>query len=733
MKVLWLVNITLAPAARALGLPTPVGGGWLDGMLGQLHGRMELVVVSVNAAVGPQARRVEADGVVFRVLPQGEPGDFAALLAEERPDLVQLWGTEYPGASALLAAAGPARTLVTIQGLMGPCAAHLLDGVPAAYCGSTAAQRLVDRVVPGGLLDKQQAWFNAQAKREAALLAKAAHVSGRTPWDRAQLARLAPGADYSACGEILRPGFYTARWPGAPAKPVVFLSQGNYPLKGMHRLIQALPPVLRRYPDLVVRVAGWPPLDKGPLLRPVIRWMFPYQRYLQDLARRLGVAHAIQYTGPLDEAGMLREMRAASLFVLCSSIENSPNSLGEAMLLGMPCVAADTGGVPGMATHEKEALLYPPADPSALSAALLRLLDDPDYAAGLGRAARARALVTHDPAQNARRMESIYHALIQANSAETAPLVTVLVTTYNQERYIRRALDSVLAQRTDFPFEVLVSEDAGTDGTRDILREYAARDSRVRLRLREENVGISRNWYEGLCAARGEYVCTLEGDDWWLREDKLQKQVDFLRAHPDCAAVSHRIQEIDDEGRLYRCLPDDPRILGREVTVEQFLQGITFSCTACMTRNLFRVPDPAREAYVTANRSIADFALCLLYLSAGRVFVLNEALAAYRVAGTDANHQNYNATTTAVQKYRDLLQVVRASETYFHGRYDFTRFLCAGTFYPFCDRLRLGGAGAFLREMGRLPVKAKLAFPFYFLGKCAVLAVRRLTGRGGAA
>ena len=125
----------------------------------------------------------------------------------------------------------------------------------------------------------------------------------------AQLARLAPGADYSACGEILRPGFYTAHWPGAPAKPVVFLSQGNYPLKGMHRLIQALPPVLRRYPDLVVRVAGWPPLDKGPLLRPVIRWMFPYQRYLQDLARRLGVAHAIQYTGPLDEAGMLREMR----------------------------------------------------------------------------------------------------------------------------------------------------------------------------------------------------------------------------------------------------------------------------------------------------------------------------------------------------------------------------------------------------------------------------------------
>ena len=95
---------------------------------------------------------------------------------------------------------------------------------------------------------------------------------------------------------------------------------------------------------------------------------------------------------------------------------------------------------------------------------------------------------------------------------EHTPLVTVLVTTYNQEKYIAQALDSVLAQKTDFPFEIYVSEDCGTDGTRDILKEYACRYPQIiRLNLREKNVGISRNWYEGLCAARGDYVCTLEG------------------------------------------------------------------------------------------------------------------------------------------------------------------------------------------------------------------------------
>ena len=135
---------------------------------------------------------------------------------------------------------------------------------------------------------------------------------------------------------------------------------------------------------------------------------------------------------------------------------------------------------------------------------------------------------------------------------EHTPLVTVLVTTYNQEKYIAQALDSVLAQKTDFPFEIYVSEDCGTDGTRDILKEYARRYPQIiRLNLREKNVGISRNWYEGLCAARGDYVCTLEGDDWWLDDHKLQKQVDFLRSHPDYAAVSHTILQTDDAGNTY--------------------------------------------------------------------------------------------------------------------------------------------------------------------------------------
>ena len=314
---------------------------------------------------------------------------------------------------------------------------------------------------------------------------------------------------------------------------------------------------------------------------------------------------------------------------------------------------------------------------------------------------------------------------------EQTPLVTVLVTTYNQEKYIAQALDSVLAQKTDFPFEIYVSEDCGTDGTRTILQDYArSYPDMIRLNLRDKNVGISRNWYEGLCAARGEYVCTLEGDDWWLDDCKLQKQMNFLREHPDYVAVSHTIRLTDDAGNIYGCEPHDPRILGHDATPQLFLQGVTFSCTACLVKNLFRTPDAARERCVTANRSIADFALCMLFLDAGKVFVMDEPLSAYRVAGTDAAHQNYNATRSEVQKYCDFLSAVAACEEYFGDRYSFDTCRMAGTFFPYWDRIHDGGLKEFRAAMKQhLPASTRCRWPVYFTVRSAGLAVAALKRR----
>ena len=430
MKVLWLVSLTLPAAALACGLPaTQVGGGWLTGQLRALQaapGKPELTVGSVEAHLD-RPRAGCADGVAYAVLPGGSMADFTAFLRADPPDLVHIWGTEYAAAQAMQQAATALGipTLVGVQGVMRDCAAHLCDGVPGRYLTSCWAQRLIDRAVPGALLDQSQARFDALAQSEAAVLAGAAHVTGRTGFDRRAVAELAPHARYWPCNETLRPAFYGGvRWQkhDFSTAPTLLLPQGNYPLKNLHTALRALPTVLQRWPEATLCVAGWPPLDKGPLLRPVIDWMFPYQRYCKALAAQLGVSEHLRYTGPLQAEAMRQAYLDADVFLLPSFSENSPNSLGEAMLLGAPCVASKVGGIPDLLDSGVEGLLYHPAgDADALATALCAVLSAPDHGAALGAAAHARAARTHDPVANAATLVGIYRGILHEHGHGEVP------------------------------------------------------------------------------------------------------------------------------------------------------------------------------------------------------------------------------------------------------------------------------------------------------------------------
>ena len=165
-------------------------------------------------------------------------------------------------------------------------------------------------------------------------------------------------------------------------------------------------------------VAGWPPPRKGALLQPVMNWLAEYPGYLDQLARRLGVADRIRYTGVLNAEAMKTCFLQSSVFLLPSSLENSPNSLGEAMLLGMPCAAANVGGVPSMMEDKKEGLLFDPARPDQMTQAVLALLDDPAGAEAMGKAARARAMADHDPRAIAAAQMALYNQLCGAKEAK---------------------------------------------------------------------------------------------------------------------------------------------------------------------------------------------------------------------------------------------------------------------------------------------------------------------------
>ena len=207
--------------------------------------------------------------------------------------------------------------------------------------------------------------------------------------------------------------------------------------------------------------------------------------------------------------------------------------------------------------------------------------------------------------------------------------LSVSIVTFQERDYVRQALESVLAQRTDFAFEIVVGDDASSDGTGEVLREIAAREpGRVRLILHERNLGDFglSNFMSTVDACRGEYVAFLDGDDYWTDPDKLQRQVDFLDAHPGCALCAHRVVHVGDDGT--RELSVMPRggagVHGVDrLLLENFAPKVS---TVARRSAIAGVP----EWFRTTNVASADWLFNVLLGRSGEIGYLQEAMAVHR-------------------------------------------------------------------------------------------------------
>jgi glycosyltransferase involved in cell wall biosynthesis len=211
-----------------------------------------------------------------------------------------------------------------------------------------------------------------------------------------------------------------------------------------------------------------------------------------------------------------------------------------------------------------------------------------------------------------------------------AVAVSVLVVTYNHERFVRQALDGALAQRLPHPFEILVSEDCSTDGTRAIVQEYAeSHPHLIRLLLSEQNLRSNEVVARGLRAARGRYVALLDGDDYWTSDDKLRAQVTFLDARPSLTICFHNVQVVDDRsqstGRLWNS-PGQPEVSG----IHELLRGNFIATSSVVYRRAAVAEVPA---WYGGFFPVTDWPLHVLYAREGRIGYLDRTLGAYRLHG----------------------------------------------------------------------------------------------------
>lgn len=210
-------------------------------------------------------------------------------------------------------------------------------------------------------------------------------------------------------------------------------------------------------------------------------------------------------------------------------------------------------------------------------------------------------------------------------------MLSIIVPTYNHENYIIEALESIKKQKTKYKFEVLVGEDASTDNTRQVIKQYEKNNPgflTVFYRKRNMSNCLVQNSLDLRYRAKGKYIITLEGDDFWIDDKKIEKQVDYLEKNPDVIAVAHKCVVVGKDS-----LPNGeeyPQCKNEEYTIKDFINGILpGQLTTIMMRNYIK-DKLCDYSILEKGLNPGDTLLAYMLINSGKVFCMNEVMTAYR-------------------------------------------------------------------------------------------------------
>jgi len=361
MRILWLCNIVLPELSSTFGFKEQNEGGWLTGAWNELK-RENGVELAICVPIRNSSRSKDGIGNGFKYYSfitisnesdttvDDQIARFREILQEFRPDVIHIWGTEFEHSYSMAKASCEVGVLdnvvVNIQGLISECAKVFTTGIDKEKLNIYGINTQLDSYIK-------------RAKYEDLIIALVKNVIGRTEWDKDCLLKKNPNINYFYCGEILRDAFYKApKWDIEKCeKHTVFVSQAGYPIKGFHMILDELKALCEKYSDFKIKIAG-PNLevfDEG------------YPKFIVDRINELNLMDNIEFLGELTTNQMIANYQEANAFLSPSLIENSSNSICEAMIIGTPIISSCVGGIPSIVTHGVDGYLYPLSDAKMMS------------------------------------------------------------------------------------------------------------------------------------------------------------------------------------------------------------------------------------------------------------------------------------------------------------------------------------------------------------------------------
>jgi len=420
IKVLWLVNIVLPDVSEAFNQKKSVVGGWLTGLFRVIKNDSSIEPMVVFPLYGETGfKKVINDGISFygvgvspihHIYHKSTEQQFDEILSEANPDIVHIFGTEFPHTLAMINAYNrPNRTVINIQGLCSVYANHYFDGLP----DTVVYRKNVKEILKGGGLLHDRRLYVLRGEMEVESLMRVHHVIGRTTWDYACCMQINKDIRYHHVNESLRDSFYDKKWDiNRVERHTIFISQATYPIKGFHYALLAMGKVIKRFPDAKIMLAGPKTIHmKENKIKSYLR--NSYKKYIKSLIKQYHLENHIVFLGSLDEEKMRNRYLKTHLFVSPSAIENSPNSVGEAMLLGVPVVASDVGGVRDLLEHGTEGYVYQSTAPYMLAHYICDLFENDQTCVAFSEAARKHASQTHEREKNAKETIDVYRLMME--------------------------------------------------------------------------------------------------------------------------------------------------------------------------------------------------------------------------------------------------------------------------------------------------------------------------------
>lgn len=404
MKILWIVNTVSPGAAKAIGICSTHAISWVEAMGAVLKNRHELAIVAPGT--DGKLHKVQHQGITYCVLPRdcAKKDYWGGIIREFQPDIIHAYGTEKKHNLLLIENYRDAVPIViSLQGILTAYQKYYYAGIPMKdiLMNYTIGDILLRR----GIL-KGKRNFVRQSKYEQQMLRGVRYVEGRSDWDRAVSLDINPELKYYYCPRMIRSAFFDHAWGENYELHSILVHQADYPIKGLHVMLDALAKLSRKYPDVKLYVAGKNYSERKTLRKKLGK--AGYVQYIERKIRKYGLQDRIVFTGMLDAEHMAEKLASVHVCVIPSAIENAPNALAEAMVVGTPCVASYAGGNAGMLNQGSCGLLYRFDEPEVLALRIETLFEQEALTRSLSENAYRTAHERHDPETLEKMLLTVY-------------------------------------------------------------------------------------------------------------------------------------------------------------------------------------------------------------------------------------------------------------------------------------------------------------------------------------